>query len=165
MNLRTLKKLSKRAAPLIVQLDDRREQFPAQRDDNYHGCLIANKKHWERRKVHATYEPRNDYSTRRGAEVLKRTRKGNLILLKPPTHPRKGTVMVGGVCGYEQPEWSEECAWFVLDSIVRDHFTDWDKAFDENIPPGGSLTRELRLPSQILKAAHEIIELKRKLTR
>ena len=44
MNLRTLKKLSKRAAPLLPLLGDDRKQFPAERWDNYTGLLIMDRK-------------------------------------------------------------------------------------------------------------------------
>ncbi len=40
MNLRILKKLSKKAAPLLMHFDHRGELFLAQRGENYHGLVI-----------------------------------------------------------------------------------------------------------------------------
>ena len=41
MNLRTLKKLSKRAARYLPILGDNRQQFPAIGDENYHHAFIG----------------------------------------------------------------------------------------------------------------------------
>lgn len=157
MNLRTLKKLSKRAAVLLPLLGDNREQFPSERGDNYHGHLITARKHWDRRRCHPKYEPRNDYRTKRGAEILHWTKAGRPVLIKPPTHPRKGTVMVGAVSGYYEPEWDEESAWRALDGLVRGHFTDWDKLEQDNVPFGSALTRDLSTPPKVLAAARDMI--------
>lgn len=128
MNLRTLKKLSKRAAPLLALLGDRREQFPAGRDDNYVSVLITARKHWARSRCHASYVPRNDYSSTRGAPLKWQTRAGRWRVLRPPCQPRKGTVMVGGMVGGEEPEWSEETAYEALVNIVRWSFVEVDGA-------------------------------------
>lgn len=158
MNLRTLKKLSKRAAPLLAKLGDMREQFPSERGDNYNGYLITARKHWERRRVRPDYQPRNEYLTKRGAEILYWSRAGNPILLRPPVHPLKGTIMAGGNDRGEQPEWYECNAWVALEDWVRDHFTDWDKMEQDDLPFGGALTRDLSTSSKILAAAKDMIE-------
>ncbi|BCH56038.1 hypothetical protein RvVAR031_36480 [Agrobacterium vitis] len=157
MNLRTLKKLSKRAAYYLPLLGDNREQFPAKRDDSHLSYLVAERKHWDRRKVHPKYQPNNDYLTHQGAEILHWTKAGYPIVIRPPGHPRKGTIMVGATSGYFQPEWDEECAWTALRNLVFDRFTDWDKIEQENCPPGGALTRDLSTSFLILAAARELI--------
>ncbi|WEA24044.1 hypothetical protein [Rhizobium binxianense] len=157
MNLRVLKKLSKRAAGYLSKMGDTRQQFPSERGDNYHGWLVTDRKHWDRRRTHLKFEPRNEYRDRRGAEILHRTRSGKPLLISPPTHPRKGTVMVGCTSGYYEPEWDEECAWRALDNLVRGHFTDWEKMEEESLPFGGALMRDLSTPSLMFKAADEML--------
>lgn len=150
MNLRTLKKLSKRAAALLPLLGDTRDQFPAERGDNYASVLISARKHWERSPCHPTHNPWNDYSTPRGMPIRRVTRAGRHIVIKPPSHPRKGTIMVGGMDGGEQPEWSEETAWEALRMLVWAEFTDWSK--DDPVP-----LREFKTPGDIFRAAAELI--------
>lgn len=98
MNLRTLKKLSKRAAPLLPLLGDKRKQFRAEKHDSYTGRIIRDRKHWMRgRSVHAGVT---------GSDMLKRPArdgKGGWIYMTPPSHPRKGTLMVGATTGYYEP--------------------------------------------------------------
>lgn len=146
MNLRILKKLSKRAAPLLAQLGDRREQFAARKDENYHGILILARKHWERgRSVHP--------DVGRDLEIKTPAADGKgWVYLHPPYHPRKGTIMVGAVSGYYEPEWDEECAWTALENIVYWHFTDYDPETEDLVP-----TRFFRTPRDLLAAAREII--------
>jgi hypothetical protein len=110
VNLRILKKLSKRAAPLLLKLGDEQEQFRAEKGENYHGAAL------------------------------------------PHPHPLKGTMMAGGMSGYYEPEWSEECAWMALREQVYWHFTKYNEKTEDLEP-----TRELRLPSQIFRAAEEMI--------
>jgi hypothetical protein len=151
MNLRTLKKLSKRAAPLLRQLGDERLQFAAGREDSYGAhSFVGDRKHWDRSRCHADYEPRNDWSISAGEEILSVTRAGHRILMKPPVHPRKGTPMVGATTGYYEPEWNEETAWDALDTIVRHHFMDWSE-------DGPTPLRVFRRPSEILSAVQEIV--------
>jgi hypothetical protein len=147
MNLRILKKLSKRAAPLLTALGCEMEQFKAEADDNYHGILIRARKHWERHSVHAGFE---GFSSR--GDVLFKTRKGRTMMMHPPSHPLKGTIMVGGMSGYYEPEWDEECAWAALCEQVYWHFTDYDEEKDDLKP-----TRRLRVPSEILQGARDMI--------
>lgn len=164
MNLRTLKKLSKRAAPYLPILGDNRQQFPAVGDENYHHGFIGDRKHWERGRCHPSYEARNSWTSARGAEIVRKTRSGRTIVIRPPVHPRKGTIMVGATTGYFEPEWDEQCAWSALENIVRDHFTDWDSLIrdtedgkSDEAPAGGYLTRDLSTVSQIFRAADEMV--------
>lgn len=152
MNLRTLKKLSKRAAPLLSQLGDDRQQFPAKKRDSYHEAFIGDRKHWERNRCHPTYQGRNGWGSPRGAEIVFTTCKGKRIVMRPPSHPRKGTMMIGAMSGYYEPEWDELDAWSALDSIVRDHFEVWS-----DVGEFLGLSRALKTPRQILAAAREII--------
>lgn len=144
MNLRTLKKLSKRAAPLLPLLGDTRGQFPAERDDNYTGLIITDRKHWERmRSVHPDLWDEHEIKTP--------AKDGNgWIRLSSPCHPRKGTIMVGALEGYYEPEWYEKTAWEALQDIVFIEFTEWGE--DEC-----SLTRRLNTPSDILRAAESLV--------
>jgi hypothetical protein len=64
----------------------------------------------------------------------------------------KGTVMVGAVSGYYEPEWDEETAWCALSQLVRWHFIEVDGETLQVTP-----TRPLRNPSQIFKAAHDML--------
>lgn len=150
MNLRTLKKLSKRAAPMLPTLGDRRMQFRAEKCGSYMSAAIFDRKHWERSPVHPTYATRNDYQSPRGAEIVIRTRVGRPVRLAPPSHPRKGTVMVGAMSGYYEPEWDEETAFEALSQIVFAHFTDWSA--ETPLP-----TRQIRTARDVFAAAREII--------
>ncbi|WP_419827640.1 hypothetical protein [Sphingomonas sp.] len=149
MNLRILKKLSKRAAPLLPLLGDHREQFLSEAGDNYHGLIIHARKHWERcSSVH-------DERLHGDGEIVLRPRcragtRFPYIKLHQPYHPWPGTAMIGSMEGYYEPEWSEESAWGALDQFVRFHFCDWD----EN---GPAPTRKLRNPSDVFRAADEMI--------
>lgn len=151
MNLRTLKKLSKRAASMLPLLGDSREQFPALAGECYHETFIGDRKHWDRSSVRHDVTAVEKWSSPRGRAVIYRTREGRTVLMEPPSHPRKGTVMVGSTTGYYEPEWSEQCAWSALVALVRTHFTDWATK-GEPVP-----TRNLASPRDILKAAAEMI--------
>lgn len=144
MNLRILKKLSKRAAPLLPLLGDRREQFRAERWENYTGLLVRSRKHFERmRSAHG--------QCIHEGEIKRRAADGNgFVAMWPPHHPRKGTVMVGAVSGYYEPEWDEETAWESLLNRVHDHFTDWS---EEPATP----TRLLPTPSAVFAAAADML--------
>ncbi|MBN3853802.1 hypothetical protein G3N59_10460 [Paraburkholderia sp. Ac-20340] len=144
MNLRILKKLSKRAAPLLPLLGDCREQFRAERDGSHTGQAGIERKHWDRTSVSHGGKPwRHDikFKVRRGERW---------VVMSPPSSPLKGTVIVGEMSGYYEPEWDEETAWESLERIVLDHFTDWDES-------GPTALRRFRYPSDIFRAAREII--------
>lgn len=148
MNLRILKKLSKRAAPLLPLLGEHREQFLSEPGDNYHGMVIRARKHWERfPSVHTDRMRQGEIVT---APAVRKGSRWPYIKVYPPSHPWPRTVMVGAMSGYYEPEWEEECAWGALDSLVRGYFCDWDE-------DGPTLTRRLRTPSDIFRAAADII--------
>ena len=90
MRLRTLKKLSKLAAPILLQHFGRapKSMFYADKGDNYHGLII--------RCPHKPGRFRCDCAV----------------------HPLKGTPMIGGVQGHEEPEWEEQTAWEELAKAV-----------------------------------------------
>lgn len=150
MNLRTLKKLSKRAAALLPLLGDRREQFACGKGDGSLGTLITAHKHWRRGRCSPNYDPVNNYLDRRGQGIKITTRAGHTLCLTPPWEPRKGTIMVGGMSGGEQPEWDEETAWEALREHVFWNFTTWD---GEDLKP----TRHFRTPAEVFAGAAEII--------
>lgn len=148
MNLRTLKKLSKRAAPFLPLLGDRREQFAAVKGDNYHGLCGFPLKNWQRSPCHPSYEPA-PWDAERFKLI---TRAGRHIILSEPSHPLEGTIMVGGMSGYYEPEWDEETAWGALTDIVRWHFTEYSKETGDVEP-----TRCLRTPREVFAAAADIL--------
>lgn len=145
MNLRTLKKLSKRAAPYLPLLGDHRQQFRSKRGDNYHGMVIAARKHWERMRCHPSHR-----EVIEAERIVYTSRAGNRISMRHPFHPRKGTIMIGGMTGYYEPEWDEQAAWAALCDLIYCHFTDWCSE-----PP--MLTRAIRTPRDIFAAAEDIL--------
>lgn len=87
MTLRTLKKKSKQALPIMLKHYPREltgEVFTAERGANYHGRVI--------RCTHGTGDP---------CLVKGRPR------CECTYHPLKGTPMVGAMSGYYEPEWDE----------------------------------------------------------
>lgn len=151
MNLRTLKKLSKRAAPLIAALGDRRDQFRAEKGENYTGTVITDRKHWERHTtVWKSAEPNTSH------RIFFRTRAGRIAYMTNSyIHPLKGTVMVGAVSGGEEPEWDEETAWDSLREMVWWHFAHYDGTQAAPTP-----TRSLRTPAEVFAAAADMIDAK-----
>ncbi len=148
MNLRILKKLSKRAAPLLPLLGDNREQFLSEAGDNYHGLHIRARKHWERSiAIHGIARP-DGYAT------SPRCRTGHqypFIHVYPPLHPWPRTAMIGGMTGYYEPEWDEESAYGALATYVHYAFMDYTDAGEM------MAARPLRTPRQIFAAAAELI--------
>ena len=140
-NLRILKKLSKRAAPLLPMLGDTRQQFPAVTDDNYVGVPISDRKCWDRSPCHRTYVGQDD-------DVIFTTRRGRSMVMRNPWHPRKGTIMVGEMSGYYEPEWSEESAYEALLTLVTTDFTDFETM---------KAARRLRTPADVFRGAAEMV--------
>jgi hypothetical protein len=153
MNLRILKKLSKRAAPYLAELGDNRKQFSAVRGDNYHGMVINDRTTWERSRCHPTYKPF-------GGEIVRQTRAGHHIVMRSPSHPMKGTIMVGETSGYYEPEWAEEAAYDALSELVYGHFTDWAACQSIDDIPG--LTRDLSSVSKLFAAADDMLAERRR---
>lgn len=152
MNLRILKKLSKRAAPLLPLLGDHRDQFRAKPHDSYTSTFVGARKHWERMGVkHRKKLDPGDENERGRRYYL--CRKGYVVVMSNCyIHPRKGTVMVGVVSGGETPEWDEETAWDSLKEIVWWTFVDIDEDGEKVTP-----TRRLRTPADYFKAANDIV--------
>ncbi len=151
MNLRILKKLSKRAAPLLAQIGDYREQFFAEKWDNYTSSAITSRKHWERSRCHPSHA--SEIGKNHGLlRSYYRSRAGHVICMSAEhIHPRKGTPMVGATSGYYEPEWDEETAWDALSGYVHAHFTDYE------CEGGPKQTRIIKTPSDVFRAADEII--------
>lgn len=144
MNLRILKKLSARAAPLLPLLGDTREQFRATHCENYTGIEIKARKHFERmRSVHG--EPGQPGSIKSPA----RDGRG-WIYVYPPAHPWEGTMMVGGMSGYYEPEWDEETAWEALTTLVHHNLADWNEDGPVTWPT-------FRHPGEVFAAAERLI--------
>lgn len=155
MNLRILKKLSKRAAPLLPLLGDDREQFPAEKGENYHGLTIKARKHWERHSCYPGFKGLSD-------SIQFVTRTGRSMTMYPPNHPLEGTIMVGSMSGYYEPEWEEQCAYTALHDLIYWHFVDVRVGQEEGdvvvLRDELVLTRDLSNPSLIFKAAEELIQ-------
>lgn len=145
MNLRTLKKLSKRAAPLLPLLGDTRPQFRADKEGGEVPIVIKARKHFERMR-----SPHSENGRQGGLAWPARDGRG-YVKAWPPTSPRKGTIMVGGMSAGEEPEWSDEPAWCALTDLVFWHFTDIDGSGEM------THTRICRTPSEVFRAAREII--------
>lgn len=143
MNLRILKKLSKRAAPLLPLLGDNRQQFPAERGDGHTSTTGHDRKHWLRmRSIHGEEFPGTiKYKPRQGA---------HWIAMREPWDALKGTPMVGAMEGYYEPEWSEETAWEALLDIVWWEYVICDE--DGPIP-----LRRFDTPTKVLATAYEMI--------
>lgn len=161
MNLRILKKLSKRAGLLLSALGDRREQFPAERWEDYTSCGGHDRKHWERNRYP------NPSHWDGNIHIKPHSGKGTIVLSQRHMCPWPGTVMVGWSSGGYEPEWEEDDAWTLLMQEVRDHWTDYRElppvTVDDMDFPDFEIVclRRFRNPSQILKAARELVELRR----
>lgn len=158
MNLRILKKLSKRAAPLLPLLGENRKVFKCDEGGDI-GFYIMDRKHWERMCVHhggasCQSRPTLKYKVRRGT---------HWIVMWAPHDAWPGTMMVGAMSGYYEPEWSEQTAWEALLDIVWDHFTELEYVTDSTGDaewPTPTCTRDLSTPTLVLAAAREIINAK-----
>ncbi|WP_054945004.1 hypothetical protein [Novosphingobium sp. KN65.2] len=157
MNLRILKKLSKRAAPYLAALGDRREQFRAEQGENYHGLIIRDRTDWERSWCHPSH---HIGWHREGEMYCVEARKGYRYMVRMPSHPLKGTIMVGAMEGYYEPEWDEETAYGALRTIVIDRFTCWEAIFAEDDRP--CMTRDLSTVSKLFAAADEMVAYSRR---
>lgn len=148
MNLRILKKLSKRAAPLLPHLGERRGQFRARKHENYTGILIKERKCWDRWPTHPN-NPVGPLGAERGFRV--QARAGHKYVLRPTCHPMNGTIMVGAMEGHEEPEWSEETAYEALQRIVEWNFMVYDQETEEL-----GCSRPLGTPSMLFQAAADM---------
>ncbi len=157
MNLRILKKLSKRAAPLLEAMGDSREQFKAERWSDYTTSGGHDRKHWDRGNA------RNPINFHGYVYWPARSGLGHPYM-RPPKHPLKGTAMLGWSVGYYEVEYEHDDAWTLLQQAVREHFTDY-----RELPPVTHEdmefqdfemveVRRFRNPSQILRAVPELIK-------
>ncbi|WP_062236991.1 hypothetical protein [Aureimonas sp. N4] len=151
MNPRILKKLSALAAPLLPLLGDTREQFRAVKGENYHSVFILDRRHWERSGCHPSYMADAGRIVWRAGSIAYTTRAGHRVAMLPPSQPLKGTMMVGSVAGYYEPEWDEETAWEALCALVYAFFTDFGPNGEDWL-----MTRIFRGPGDILRAARWI---------
>lgn len=125
MNPRILKKLSKKAAPLVARLTQL-ERFETCSGEDIDCNQRMDRKHWERFRGRV-----ND----RGYFIAK-----------------KNTVGFGCMSGYEEPEWEELDAYSHLKNLVAVHFTDWGQCDGESYP---QCSVPLNTPSDVFKfAAH-----------
>lgn len=132
MNKRILKKLCKRAAPLLPLLRDNREQFTV---DSEWPCDS-----WSIRGM-----DRKSYERWRG--------KINEHHYFEPLH---GTIGVGAMSGYYEPEWDDSPAWIALKDNVLAHCWVYDS--HDPLSLGGKPDRKLNNPSQVFAAAVDIAE-------
>lgn len=162
MNLRILKKLSKRAAPHMAALGYSCKQYVAESCDSYTSSSNRHdRKHWVR---HRARRPSNLALPGR-RHVVPRRGDGIIVLSDGAICPWPGTVMLRWSVGYYEPEWEEGDAWSLLKNTVRSH---WGEYREIPCTDGcGGLngeyvyTRRLRNPSAILRALPEVIEARR----
>lgn len=154
MNLRILKKLSKRAAPLLAKLGDDRDQFRARhpnKDSCHIGIRINDRKHWERGW--------SAHNTIIFDEIKWPARDGKgWLYMRPPSSPRKGTIMVGSMRGYYEPEWEEQSAYEALLDLM--HSAAFECCEHEPDPDDGYssvMALDLSTPAKLFKAAQELI--------
>lgn len=153
MNLRKMKKLSKRAVPLLEALGHGKQIFLSVKDEGDLKTIINEKKHWNRcpaRNVELAevvqgfgYRPK-----------CREQRTHKFIIVYPPSAPLKGTPMIGWDEGFCAHEWHEETCWEFLCSIVFWHFVDEKVRFDSVELVA---TRDFSKPHQVLAAAREMI--------
>jgi len=162
MNLRILKKLSKRAAPLLVALDGYQfgqvEHFIAD-SDGHTGTAGHDRKHWQRsRGIH-------DDATH-GTIVYQPQQPGERyphVWMREPWYAWPGTPMVGWTSGYETPEWDERTTWKHLVDIIGCVVTEYREVprEDDEWGPGYDLepvvTQRLRNPGAVLRRARDLI--------
>lgn len=157
MNLRILKKLSKRAVPFIEKERYQKDcLFKAEREDNYTHTGRHDRKHWKRsRYKHEISFSKHDISTKA------KDGNGFINLSQHYIHPWKGTDMVGWTSGYEEPEWEEETAWDYLKNLVfieTVDYVDIPGTEDECGCPEHKLvyTRKLNNPRDYFKAMKDL---------
>lgn len=156
MNKRILKKLSKRAEPLLAALGRTPKEFYISEGDSYTSSTGHDRKHWERNRA------RYPLNLRGEIHIQPRTGEGVIVLDENYLNPWPGTVMLGWMVGYYEPEWEEDDAWSFLKSLVRDTFMEVREVPESDDGLGCPAMdwvclRRLRNPSQILRAVPELI--------
>lgn len=154
MNLRILKKLSKRAVPYLEALEY--EIFLAVNGGNDVAHIVRDMTRLSRsHAVHGNVINRCKHV----AILTPKCREGTkypFLHLRYPSSPLKGTPMIGRMCGGEQPEWEEMPAYFELLEIVKGRHFEYD-------PDSGATwcSRPLRTPAQVFSAADDMMAEKR----
>jgi hypothetical protein len=155
MNFRILKKLSKRAVPYLEQMNY--EVFLAEAGMNHTDMVVRDMTRLCRSPaVHGDVINKCRHVKIETPKCREGTRTPFLHLRFSNT-PLKGTPMVGGMYGYEQPEWEESTAYEELVKIVHGHFFEYDAK------SGATWTsRPLRTPAQVFSAADDMLKEKRR---
>lgn len=157
MNLRILKKLSKRAAPLVAQLcaDHGLTHFVTECQDGDTNVLGHDRKHWNRYWSDRAepWSSREKVVPRRSAGPRK------FILLCEPATPWDGTPGVGWKSGGYEPEWEERTAWEYLQEQVESRVTDWIEEDGDEWGPHMRpvLTEKMPNPSAVLRRARRMV--------
>jgi len=136
VNPRILKKLCKRAAPLLAVLGDRRDQFKVVEPGDVSWCF--------------TGFDRRSYTRPRSLRAINPAVEGDWIV------PKRGTIAVGGMSGYEEPEWDDEPAFFALVGLVY-----WETVGDpdsqDDVSRMRAAERGLGSPAGVFKLAAEMV--------
>lgn len=153
MNLRILKKLSKRVKPLIYGKSSGLEFFLADSHDNYTNTHGHDRKHWERMQ-----SGNSECFFKKDIKI--KTKNGFILMSEQYIHPWKNTEMVGWMSGYEEPEWEEETAWDRFCSNIWYKFNDYvevDGCNDQDGYPKfeWKSKRKLNNPSDYFKAFND----------
>jgi len=130
VNLRILKKLSKKAAPLLIELGYDRESIVAEEE----GC------------VDVVINDQNDWR--------------RLVYWAPLSEPMdtlRNTMTVWHVDYWGEGD--QVTAWCELSTLVFYHYADWESAkHSPDGMPSPELTIKLRNPADVLNAARRMVE-------
>lgn len=132
MNPRILKKLSKKAEPIIAALGLTKglERCLSGHEGDVETCVVVDLKH------------RTRYPGGRFGDSFEQI---------------PGVVGYGEMSGYYEPEWRDRCCWSILKDFVFESFDEWICA--ENEWPENHCPRKLkRNPAAILKYARASIK-------
>lgn len=136
MNPRILKKLTRKAEPIIVALGltQHLERCVSGPYGDIETCCKVDRKHrW-------------------------RSRNGTFSHYFDQLH---GTVGYGCVSGYYEPEWDDNCCWSMLKDYVFESFTDWGSCTESTGWPDDNCPRKLkRNTAAILKYARQLAKQK-----
>lgn len=152
MNRRIMKKLSKRAVPVLRKLGDTRDVIErSMPDDGYIEQLIE-RKHWERMTVQHDHPPAcaNDIKTP--------TKKNGrwVILSQSYVGVLPCTPLMSWMSGYEEPEWETSTAYDALCDYVHFHLMDYSQVDDDGVPI--MIQRhDLSTPRKVFNAAEKLV--------
>lgn len=158
MNLRILKKLSKRAAPIVAELvkNQHYDLFKAVCGENFTNTYRHDRKHWER-----SYSRHGESCFQRDIKLKPRNGEGYILLSQQYLHPWANTEMIGWTYGYETPEWEEETTWDSFTTYVFNGVGRYEPIPNTENEEGFSdhrwvLKRKLKNPSDYFKAFSEL---------